>query len=72
MRNVLFYEFYKRLPESLKFSLHEYGSQVFLADGRQTNKYGTGELSVRVGSQNVNISALVGDIEDSAIFVVGQ
>lgn len=43
---------------------------MFLADGRQTNKCGTGELSVRFGSQNVNISALVADIEDSAIFLV--
>ena len=47
----------QKLPESLKFPSHEDGS---------------GELSVRVGSQNVNISALVADIEDSAIFLVGH
>ena len=45
---------------------------MFLADGRQTNKYGTGELSVRFGIQNVNKSALVADIEDPAIFLVGH
>ena len=31
MRNILTYECYKRLPESLKFPLHEDGSQVFVA-----------------------------------------
>ena len=35
MRNILSYECYKRLPESLKFPLHEDGSQVFVADGRK-------------------------------------
>lgn len=67
MRNILSYECYKRLPESLKFPLREDGSQVFVADGRRTNTYGTGELSVRIGSQDVNISVLVADVEDSAI-----
>ena len=67
MRNILSYECYKRLPESLKFPLHEDGSQVFVADGRKTSTYGSGRLSVKIGSQDVNISVLVADIEDSAI-----
>ena len=54
MRNILSYECYKRLPESLKFPLHEDGSQVFVADGRKTSTYGSGRLSVK--SQDVNIS----------------
>ena len=67
MRNILSYECYKRLPETLKFPLHEDGSQVFVADGRKTSTYGSGRLSVKIGSQDVNISVLVADIEDSAI-----
>ena len=67
MRNILSYECYKRLPESLKFPFHEYGSQVFVADGRETTTYGSGRLLVKIGSQDVNISVLVADIEDSAI-----
>ena len=67
MRNILSYECYKRLPESLKFPLHEYGSQVFVADGRKTTTYGIGRLSVKIGSQDVNISVLVADIEDFAL-----
>ena len=67
MRNILSYECYKRLPKSLKFPLHEDGSQVFVADGRKTSTYGSGRLSVKIGRQDVNISVLVVDIEDSAI-----
>ena len=48
MRNILSYECYKRLPESLKFPLHEDGSQVFVADGRKTSTYGSGRLSVKI------------------------
>lgn len=47
--------------------LHKCGSQVFVADGRRTGTQGTGELTVRIGSQDVSISVLVDDIEDSAI-----
>ena len=37
VRNILSYDCYKRLPEPLKFPLHEDGSQVFVADGRRAN-----------------------------------
>ena len=47
--------------------MHEDGSQVFVADGRKTTTYGSGRLSVKTGSQDVNICVVVGDIEDSAI-----
>lgn len=67
VRNVLSYECYKRLPEDAKFPLHEDGSQVFLADGRRTNTYGTGEMTIRIGTQDVSLRVLVADIEDSAI-----
>jgi len=67
MRNILSYECYNRFPESLKFPLHEDVSQVSIADGRKTSTYGSGRLSVKIGSQDVNISVLVADIEDSAI-----
>ena len=40
---------------------------MFVADGRKTTTYGSGRLSVKTGSQDVNISVLVADIEDSAI-----
>ena len=66
MRNILSYECYKRLPESLKFPLHEDGSQVFVAVGRKTSTYASSRLSVKIGSQDVNISVLVADIEDSS------
>ena len=49
MRNILSYECYNTLPEDLKFPLHEDGSQVMVADGRRTNIYGTGKLTVRIG-----------------------
>ena len=67
VRNVLSYECYKRLPEDAKFPLHEDGSQVFVADGRRTNTYGTGEMTIRIGTQDVSLRVLVADIEDSAI-----
>lgn len=67
MRNVLSYKCYMKLPESLRFPLHEDGSQVFVADGRKTSTYGTGKLSVRIGRQDVTIRVVVADIEDSAI-----
>ena len=67
VRNILSYNCYTRLPEALKFPLHEDGSQVFVADGRRTNTYGTGDLTVRIGSQDISLSVLVADIEDSAI-----
>ena len=67
MRNVLSYKCYMRLPEILRFPLHEDGSQVFVADGRKTGTYGTGKLSVRIGRQDVTISVVVADVEDSAI-----
>ena len=49
-----------------EFPLHEDGSQVFVEDGRKTSIYGSCRLSVKIGSQDVNISVLVADIEDSA------
>ena len=67
MRNVLSYKCYMKLPEILRFPLHEDGSQVFVADGRKTGTYGTGKLSVRIGRQDVTISVVVADVEDSAI-----
>ena len=67
MRNVLSYKCHMKLPESLRFPLHEDGSQVFVADGRKTGTYGTGKLSVRIGRQDVTIRVVVADIEDSAI-----
>lgn len=67
VRNVLSYECYKRLPEDAKFPLREDGSQVFVADGRRTNTYGTGEITIRIGTQDVSLRVLVADIEDSAI-----
>ena len=67
MRNILSYECYNRLPEDLNFPLHEDGSQVLVADGRRANTHGTGNLSVRIGRQDVSISVLVADIEDCAI-----
>ena len=67
MRNVLSYKCYMKLPESLRFPLHEDGSQVFVADGRKTGTYGTGKLSVRIGRQDVTIRVVVADTEDSAI-----
>ena len=67
VRNILSYECYTRLPEAFKFPLREDGSQVFVADGRRTNTYGTGEMTVRIGTQDVSLSVLVADIEDTAI-----
>ena len=67
MRNILSYECYSRLPEGLKFPLHKDGSQVLVADGRRANTHGTGNLTVRIGRQDVSISVLVADIEDCAI-----
>ena len=64
MKNILSYECYKRLPEDLQFPLHQGGSQVLVADGRRANTYGRGNLTVRVGRQDANISVLVTDIED--------
>ena len=40
---------------------------MFVADGRKTSTYGSGRLSVKIGTQDVNISVLVADIGDSAI-----
>ena len=54
-RNVLRHKCYVKLPESLRFPLHEDGSQVFVADGHKTGRYGTGTLSVRIGKQDVTI-----------------
>ena len=70
VRNILSYECYTRLPEAFKFPLHEDGSQVFVADGRRTNTYGTGEMTVRIGTQDVSLSVLVADIEDTATNVM--
>ena len=67
VRNILSYECYTRLPEAFKFPLREDGSQVFVADGRRTNTYGTGEMTVRFGTQDVSLRVLVADIEDTAI-----
>ena len=67
MRNILSYECYKRLPEDLRFPLHQNGSQVLVADGRRANTYGSGNLTVRFGRQDANISVSVADIEDCAI-----
>ena len=67
MRNILSYECYKRLPEAFKFTLGEDGSQAFVADGRRTNTYGTGDMTLRTGTQDVSLSVLVTDIEDCAI-----
>ena len=67
VRNILSYECYKRLPEAFKFTLREDGSQVFVADGRRTNTYGTGDTTLRIGTQDVSLSVLVADIEDCAI-----
>ena len=64
MKNILSYECYKRLSEDLQFPLHQDGSQVLVADGRRANTYGRGNLTVRVGRQDANISVLVADIED--------
>lgn len=55
------------LPESVRLPLHEDGSQVFVADGHKTSTYGTGKLSVRIGSKDVIISVFVTDIKVSAI-----
>ena len=66
-RNILSYECYKGLPDDLKFPLLQDGSQVLVADGRRANTYGIGNLTVRVGRQDANISVLVTDIEDCAI-----
>ena len=67
IKNILSYECYKRLPEDLQFPLHQDGSQVLVAAGRKANTYGRGNLTVRVGRQDANISVLVADIEDCAI-----
>ena len=40
---------------------------MLVADGRKTSTYGSGRLSVKIGSQDVNINVLVASIEDSAI-----
>ena len=61
MRNILSYECYKRLPEDLKFPLHQDGSHVLVADGRRANTFGTGNLTVRVGRQDADISVSVAD-----------
>ena len=68
MRNILSYECYNGLPKDLKFPLHEDGSQVLVADGPRASTHGTGNLTVRIGRQDVSISVLVADIEDCAIW----
>lgn len=40
---------------------------MFVADGQSANTYGTEDLTVRVGSQDITLSVLVADIQDSAI-----
>ena len=67
MRDILSYKCYKRLPEDLKFPLHEDGSQGLVADGRRANTHGTGNLTVTIGSQDVSVSVLVADIEDCTL-----
>ena len=67
VRNILSYERYNILPGDVKFLLHEDGSQVLVADGRRPSTYGTGNLTVRIGKQDVSKSVLVADIEDCAI-----
>ena len=52
---------------SLRFPLHDSGSQLFLADGGKTGTYETGKLSVRIGRQDVTIRVVVADIEDSVV-----
>ena len=50
-----------------RFPLHQDGSQVLAVYGRWANTYDTGNLTVRGGRQDANISVLVADIEDCAI-----
>ena len=40
---------------------------MFLADGRGTKTYGMGNITVRIGTQEINLEVLVADIEDKAI-----
>lgn len=65
IKNVLSHKCHMRLPEGVRFPLHEDGSQVFVPDGRKDSMYGAGKMFVRIGSQDISITVLVPDTEDS-------
>lgn len=50
-----------------QFPLREGCSQMFVADGRQVKTHGYGEITLRLGSQEVLLNVLVADIEDAGI-----
>ena len=68
MRNILSYACYNRLPEDLKFPLHEDGSQVLVGRWSQGQYTWHRELNCEDWkSKTLGISVLVADIEDCAI-----